>query len=177
MGEGINRPQGSAELASAQDTPMDLLDTTPVEIGEETFHVGELSLDQVIAIARLVAEATLAMDTSQRNALKRAAGAPDANLAGTLQLLDPATIHRLFGIVLDRDGEWIRQHLKLKASLKVIAAIVRHNDPEELKSTFLEATRPFANSLGSWLRGLQLSQPTASPNAKRAGTGRAGSRR
>lgn len=45
---------GSPALAAVRDTPVEALEGTPLLIGGKTFHVGVISWDQLISIARLV---------------------------------------------------------------------------------------------------------------------------
>jgi hypothetical protein len=191
MSEGNNRSgQGSEALAAAQETTLDRLDTTALTIGGEVFHVGELSLDQVIAVARLVSEAVVRMNEQQIKTLREVAarsGKPgagggqlsqnQANLTAALALLDRETIASIFGTILDRPQEWVRKNLKLRASIQIVAALLEHNDPEELKGAFFEVGKHLPPSLVSSLRGLASSPPTGSRNAKSGGTRSGGSGR
>lgn len=191
MSEGINRSdrQGSVALAAAQETPMDRLDSTAVPIAGEVFHVGELSLDQVIAIARLLGEATVRMTEKEKAVLQEIAsrtrgpqadGKLDqlhANVVAFMEVLDRKTIAAVFGALLDREEEWVRRNLKLRATLQVVGAVLEHNDPEELKAAFFEVKKHLPPSLTSWLRGLPSSPPTVSRKGKSGGTRSAGSRR
>lgn len=190
MSEGNNRSgrRGSTALADAQETTLDRLETTPIEIGGEVVHVGELSLDQVIVVARLLGEATVRMGEKQRAALREVAARTakgskaegqvtqmHANLVAFLELLDRTTVFAAFGAILERDEEWVRKHLKLKATLKVVAALLKHNDLEELRAAFFEVQTRFGPSLGTWLRSSLSSPPTGSANARSAATPSAGS--
>lgn len=174
--EGSNRRRrrGSPDLAATRQTPLDRLDATPVSIGDRVFHIGELGIDESVAIARLVGEAAVRMSAVQRAELKTIVGKTDskdlqqqtANLLSLLQVFDALTVRKLFGALLDVDEQWVRANVKLRHMLAIAAALLKHNELEDLRGPFSELTTSFEASVGRFLARSPSSPPTASANGK-----------
>lgn len=181
MAEGTNRQRqrrqarrGSADLAAASETPVDRLDATPIDIGGRVFWVGELGIDESVAIAQIVGAAAVRMNKVQRAELATIAGKTQtadlqqqtANLLAILQVFDGPTVRRLFGALLDVDEQWVKANVKLRHMLRIVAALLKHNDLDELRGPFSDLTTSFERSVARYLESSQSSPSTGSPNGK-----------
>lgn len=147
MAQGNNaRSKGSADLAEARRTPAERLDATSVEIDGETFWIGKIVLSQLSALARVVAAAASRLDAQQRKELADAAGSDRANIEAAVALLDEDTVSRVFGIMLDRDTDWVRSHVGALDALRVLDAVCERNDWRELQAAFFRLARRFKSS-------------------------------
>lgn len=142
----------SKELVEAQAKPIDRAAGKPLEIGGEKFLVGRLSLDQVVGIARVGAKALTNLDDDTRQELTELANDPDntsmtANVQTILAVLGGGTANELFGVALERDGEWVKRNVDLLDAVDIIEAVVDYNDIDRLRAAFLRLSGRFASSM------------------------------
>lgn len=149
MAQGSNARRGSAALAETRDTPMDRLGGTILQVDGEPVHIGKLSLNQILTLARVLAEAVARMGTAKREEVRKVLekdGEKDEEARDTriktaallvLDVLDEVTVGKVFATVLDREEAWCLQHLGAVDALNILDGVLEHNDWEQIQKAFL----------------------------------------
>lgn len=149
MAQGTNaRSSRRSQLEAVKDTPLDLLNRAAIPVGDEVVHAGRLSLNQMVTLAQIVVDAAAKLPGNRRAVLVDAAksGTDATDIIAALAVLDQMTVSALFATVIDRDAKWAGDHLDALACLRVIEAVLDHNDMDEVKAVFFRLVSRFGGS-------------------------------
>jgi hypothetical protein len=145
---------GNGHVAAVRSRTFEQLAGTPITIEgrtgiTETVYVGKLSVDQLVALGHLVDDVRKRLSTEELRpiiaAAKDAAKDDDMAAENGLQflttVLDAETICALFGIAIDRPGDWVRVEVGAVDLLNIIDAVLEHNPWSQLVTAFKRAAR------------------------------------
>ena len=136
--QGINARTESAVLDEVRSTPLDLLARSSIKVGDDVVHAGRLSLNQLIALAQIIVDASARLAADKREVLLDAAKTDGelADIAAALAVLDERTVTTLVGTVIGRAPEWTGEHLGALELLQVADAVLEHNDIAQVRAVF-----------------------------------------
>lgn len=135
--------KGSAAVAEVAERTMEQLSGRPVVLGADRgdprlVHVGKLSIDQWLAIARLAFKVAMGMGAEERAELAEASKAKDNNsIAAMLTvLLDKKTILGLIGILGQVEEKWLERNFSMAEVTELLEAVDEQEDLRRVIAPF-----------------------------------------
>ena len=163
MVEGKNRPGKNRtpkdDLAAAAAIPLEQLAAPVVTVDGQACYAGKLSINQIIAAAKLLVETAAKLSEESRKTLRAAAttaAAPGAsqedtlgNLALGLAVLDEEVVGRLFSIVVRQPPAWCSEHIGIGDLARIVDSLLDNNEIDTVRAVFFRQSKRFAASLNS----------------------------
>ena len=145
--------EGSSALAEVSEQTMEQLAGRVVVLGadrgdDHLVHVGKLSIDQWLAVAKLAFKVAVKMTEGDRSLLADASAGGDSNSIATMltALLDKPSLLAFEAILSGLDEAWLEAHFSMAEFAELLEAVDEEEDLRRVIAPFQRIAQRWRNS-------------------------------